>query len=208
MFFISFSSFNSDNIFSTGFSIIVSPDKELFKIFEDSGMPEDTIIAIFSDHGDEHLEHGNYTHGYSLYEEVVRVLLMIYDDGTGYIDERVQLLDLVPHIFNILGIKKTKYLMGHRLAEPEYIFMETAFKNPHHKYVILRGIVWRNYKFIYNESLSKFELYDLSIDPYERNDLSRKEQSLVKNFVDMLNSIKVRNKRIELSIKLNTLFNY
>ena len=103
----------------------------LFKILEESGMPDDTIIAIFSDHGDEHLEHGNYTHGYSLYEEVVRVFLMMHDsNGAGYINERVQLLDLVPHILSTLGIKKPKYLMGHRLAEPKYIFMETAFKNP------------------------------------------------------------------------------
>jgi len=180
--------------------------KELFKVFEDSGMPDDTIIIIFSDHGDEHLEHGNYTHGYSLYEEVVKILFMMYDGNkAGFFNERVQLLDLVPHILSLLGIKKPRQMMGCKLTEPEYIFMETAFKSACKQFVILRGVIKENYKFIYNETFNKFELYDLINDPFERNDLSKYNKNLTKQFFNILNSIKIRNKRLELSIKLNKL---
>ena len=36
-------------------------------------LPEDSIIAIFSDHGEEFWDHGDFEHGHTLYDELLNV---------------------------------------------------------------------------------------------------------------------------------------
>ena len=45
------------------------------------GLLESTVIAFTSDHGEEFLEHGGVLHGQTLYEEVVRVPLVLTGPG-------------------------------------------------------------------------------------------------------------------------------
>jgi arylsulfatase A-like enzyme len=42
-----------------------------------SGRYDDSLIAVFSDHGEELFEHGGFDHGHSLHEEVLRVPLIV-----------------------------------------------------------------------------------------------------------------------------------
>ena len=42
-----------------------------------AGRLDRTIVVVTSDHGEEFHEHGGWTHGQSLYEELVRVPLVI-----------------------------------------------------------------------------------------------------------------------------------
>lgn len=51
----------------------------LFDALERNGRLDDTIVVITSDHGEALGEHGNHTHGSSLYDEEIRVPLVIYD---------------------------------------------------------------------------------------------------------------------------------
>ena len=68
---------------------------ELIEFLEDKRILENSIIVIFSDHGDEHLEHGGYAHEHCAYNEVVRVFLSIkFPDGkASFYNSNVQLLD-------------------------------------------------------------------------------------------------------------------
>ena len=50
-------------------------------------------LVILSDHGDEHLEHQGFGHGRTLYNELVRVLLMIKPQIVPISKERMFLLD-------------------------------------------------------------------------------------------------------------------
>ena len=61
-------------------------------------LPEDTVIAIFSDHGEEFWEHKGFEHGHTLYDEVLNVPLIFKADNIkkGMHDEPVSLLDLMP----------------------------------------------------------------------------------------------------------------
>ena len=45
------------------------------------GIAERTLIAVSADHGEEFGEHGQWRHGYDLYQEVVHVPLMVRAPG-------------------------------------------------------------------------------------------------------------------------------
>ena len=54
---------------------------ELFASLERGGQQERTLIAVTSDHGEEFLEHGMVCHSIQLYDESVRVPLMLAGPG-------------------------------------------------------------------------------------------------------------------------------
>ena len=41
------------------------------------GIYDDALIVVTSDHGEEFMEHGDVAHGHSLYEEMIRVPLIV-----------------------------------------------------------------------------------------------------------------------------------
>ena len=61
-------------------------------------LPPDTVVAIFSDHGEEFWDHGSFEHGHSLYDELLRVPFIVSSPTLekGIRTDPVSLLDLVP----------------------------------------------------------------------------------------------------------------
>lgn len=64
--------------------------------------PEETLLVVTSDHGDELFDHGGALHGYTLYEELLHVPLVVHwpgtvragAGGTGGVDSLIDHLDL------------------------------------------------------------------------------------------------------------------
>lgn len=75
---------------------------------EDMGLLQDMLVVLSSDHGEMFGEHGKWVHGSSLYEEVLRVPLLVRYPGviTGnrVITAPVQNMDLMPTILAYAGI--------------------------------------------------------------------------------------------------------
>ena len=79
--------------------------KQLVNLLK-SAREQETVVIITSDHGEHHNEHGHFAHVFSLYEELVRVPMLI--SGPGFeagavVEEPVSLLDLAPTILAIAG---------------------------------------------------------------------------------------------------------
>jgi len=72
----------------------------------DRGLLNDTILVVVSDHGEEFFEHGGWTHGHSLYEELVRVPFFIRAPGIEpKVDDRpVRGADLFPTVISLAGL--------------------------------------------------------------------------------------------------------
>ena len=85
--------------------------QRLFSYLEKSGLTDNTIIVLFSDHGEEFYDHGTFTHGRNLYSEVLHVPLIIRMPGTtaptGRISRAVSQLDLFSTITEALDIDYT-----------------------------------------------------------------------------------------------------
>ena len=78
---------------------------ELRNMLEQAGLLRNAVIVITADHGEEFYEHGGFTHTPRLYNENIRVPLILWGvDLRGSIERPVSLIDIAP---TIAGLAKT-----------------------------------------------------------------------------------------------------
>ncbi|MBN2384958.1 sulfatase [bacterium] len=82
---------------------------------------ENTTIIVTSDHGEEFLDHDGYSHGTTLYNEVITIPFMIKSDALepGIKHDRIQLIDLFPTVLDLNGIQHTHTIDGVSLLKHE-----------------------------------------------------------------------------------------
>ena len=168
---------------------------ELLDLLRSRGVLDDTVVVITSDHGESFGEHGMMAHQFSVYDEVLRVPLIIrfpraFAPGTrdSSLVQTTQilatLLDLAGLAWDGRGALQGQSLLGAQgrpLAITEYSLPpeaigEIARLNPN---VDVSGLT-RNLKAIRDEthkyiwaSDGRNELYDLARDPLELDDRIR-----------------------------------
>lgn len=156
-----------------------------------------TIFILSADHGEEFREHGGNYHGSSLYEEQIRVPLLIGAPGLkpAVVHTPTQLVDVVPTILSMLGIRAPRSVRGSSLV-PELLDRgspdRTAFSEVHTK----KMVRFRGWKLINDYRRSTFELYDLLTDPSERVNLigrrprdAARLKSLLEGWFDQLRAL-------------------
>lgn len=127
-----------------------------------------TVIALTADHGEEFKEHGGWYHGSSLYEEQVRVPLIVVAPGLQprVVDDPVELVDVAPMLLGLLGEAPAPSMRGDDLAAalvgaplaPRPVFSEVEQK---------RMTVEDGFKLVHDFRRDTWELYDLARDPRE-----------------------------------------
>jgi arylsulfatase A-like enzyme len=83
------------------------------------GRLERTVVAVTSDHGEEILEHGRVGHGFTLYEEVIRVPLIVsvpWLTARHDVRQVVRLIDLAPTLLELAHIAPPKTFEGRSFA--------------------------------------------------------------------------------------------
>jgi len=146
-----------------------------------AGVLESTIILFTSDHGEAFLEHGRLGHGVHLYDELIRVPLVITGPSVpaGRRGPQAQGIDLYPTVAAMLGIEPPAALPGQNLLRPtaaraafsEHPRGADSDGTPGGR-VSVRTTTW---KLIHEPGVDRFELYDLARDPAERHDLFGKD---------------------------------
>ncbi len=177
---------------------ILANDAEMQRLWDklqEDGWGEDFVFVFTSDHGEEFFEHGGTSHGYSLYDEMIRVPLMIYAPGLlpagKRIDTPVRCLDIYPTLCDLLGYEVPEGLQGRSLvplihgrettAAPE-VFSEhredPLLRRIGHGSGVLVSVQSGRWKLILNEVGSqffqrpRFELFDLEADPRESKNVA------------------------------------
>jgi arylsulfatase A-like enzyme len=85
-------------------------DRQLGVLFDElgkRGFLDHAVVVVTGDHGEEFKEHGRMGHRKDLYEEVVRVPLLISLPGQTArieVDEMVSLIDLAPTLLELAGL--------------------------------------------------------------------------------------------------------
>jgi len=178
--------------------------KRFLDEFEKLGVTDKTIFVLTSDHGTEFYEHRRFDHGFTLYNELIHVPLVIRLPGQPAgraIDGRAGSIDLMPTILDLLDVevseKANKQLRGKSLTpamhgEPPRrdVFSETDYRAYTYKRSIIAADGW---KLIYTLELRSRELYDLNTDPGETKNLAEAEleraDALQKRLFDHFRSI-------------------
>ncbi|MBX7184932.1 MAG: sulfatase [Vicinamibacteria bacterium] len=87
---------------------------------KERGVLRNTLMVVTSDHGEEFLEHGSWEHQKTLYEEVIRVPLMVAGPGVTPRRETqpTSLLDIAPTILDFLSVAPAPSMKGLSLLKP------------------------------------------------------------------------------------------
>jgi arylsulfatase A-like enzyme len=91
---------------------------EMLRALEESGFLENAVVIITSDHGEEFGEHGGVLHGGTLFDELLRVPLVIFGTGVphGRVDPAlVSLVDVAPTILALAGLPAPSNMEGRNL---------------------------------------------------------------------------------------------
>jgi len=142
-----------------------------------------TAVVLTSDHGEAFGEHSMYKHAFEIWENLVRVPLLVLAPGAE--PRRIQKprthIDIAPTVMDLMGKEPLPSFLGKSLvpeiygAEPEDrepLALELAedSHNPHR-----RAIIQGDYKFMVFDTGWRKSLFNLKQDPGEENDLAQKE---------------------------------
>jgi lipoteichoic acid synthase len=149
--------------------------KNLTDQYKKLGLYEETIFVIFGDHGEGFGEHGRLLHGDTIYEEGLRVPLIIHAPGWFDGGRRVEGLsnqtDILPTVLEMLGyeVKNGEY-PGFSLLRPlpeDRTLMFSCITN-RKCLASIKGYE----KYIYHYEDQPDELFDLWEDPLEEHNLA------------------------------------
>ena len=155
----------------------------------DAGKFDRTIVVITGDHGEEFRDHGGLYHGTTLYNELIHVPLLVHIPGMAgtKISTPVSLTDLAPTMVDLLGLNVEVGFDGRSLAP--LLFGELFESHPVFAYnstytaenLEQFALVLDGYKLIEDAGRNTIELFDLSRDPLERENLSDEQPQRVTN---------------------------
>ena len=172
-------------------------DQQLGRLFQMVGKksaPENTLIAVLSDHGESFSEHGEYSHGVFLYESTMRVPFLLA--GTGVpagrrIPQQARTIDLLPTILDLLHVDPPQNLQGVSLkatfngteSPAVFSYLESMYPKLNMGWAEVRGIRTNRWKYI---RAPKPELYDLAEDPGESKNVIKQHPSEAGKFEAVL----------------------
>jgi arylsulfatase A-like enzyme len=171
------------------------------------GLLQDTVLVLTADHGEEFWEHGGWTHSAKLYDELLRVPLLIKGPGLPQglvVDEQVGMIDLVPTLLDLLGIAERApsfqgtsilpWIEGDRDGPPTEVVCSgevhvggrwPPFWGQDHQNKTLyriRSCRSEGWKYIGDEEGNQEELYNLGLDPGETKNLAASDPDRLRQF--------------------------
>jgi len=158
---------------------------EFISRLKELGLYDNSLIVITSDHGEAFGERNLMEHGVSVYQDQIYIPLIIKypnNKNGNIINDLVSSVDIMPTILDVTGYEipdaaqgvsllkldsvRTRSIISESFPDQELLNLGSRFHR------IERAIFSWPYKFISSTAGEK-ELYDLSKDPFEKENLYR-----------------------------------
>jgi len=180
---------------------IAYADQQLGRLIDvlNKKAPKNTIIAVLSDHGESLGQHGEYTHGVFLYDSTLRIVFIMEGPGIPAglrIKRQVREIDFLPTVLDLMG---GKALVPHRVQGTTLVpaftgnpvntgtsYEETLYPKINMGWSELRGIRTNHWMYI---RAPKSELYDLTKDPGETNNVIKQHPLQAERLNSVLNGV-------------------
>ncbi len=183
------------------------------------GLADRTLLVITADHGEELLDHGFIGHASTsleatLYDEILRIPLIIRAPGSGLrgvIHDQVQQIDVMPTVFELLGMQADRAWQGRSLVplmrggrdvRPLPAFSETnpcGWQCPEErKRDRLKAVRLPEWKLVTMDVRGnmRHELYRLTEDPSEQRNLAAAHPDVVRWLESLLQAQERRNHQL------------
>ena len=183
--------------------------RQFLEKLEELNIRDNSVIILLADHGEplNQNNHGFWRHGNALYDEDIKIPLIISfpkkNRIKGSVNAIVQSIDIMPTILDYLNIAMPQKIQGKSLMplllkkssslnSEGYVFCEL------NKYQDERSAIYAyrtdKFKYIFNKSTGKEELYDIIHDPEEAYNLTSLEPQLAselrKKVLDKIENLK------------------
>lgn len=168
------------------------------------GLYDSSVIVLTSDHGEGLGEHGTFGHVVHLYDELLRVPLMIkLPSGNPGIpalerarEKLVRLIDVAPTVLDAIGLPPLPDQTGASLLRPDeaprVLIAQTQRAEPGNRIYCARD---GKYKLIYYANDKRFEMFDLERDPGEIGDVFAERGGERGEWQDTLKALAAQNLR-------------
>jgi arylsulfatase A-like enzyme len=148
---------------------------------------ERTVVVLTGDHGEAFGEHGAFFHGREVWEEIIRVPLLIRVPGAipRRIARRVSDIDLAPTVLDLAAVSADPGARGQSLA-PELFGADLPERailidQPHNVYYnTKRAFIEGRLKLHHLVDSNTYRLYDLDRDPGETDDLAAEDPAALR----------------------------
>ncbi len=147
--------------------------REMVEGLQERGYLDDTLVVVLSDHGEAFNQHGTRGHGNQVYDEFVRVPLVLYGPQLrgvkGEVDFPTGHIDLAPTLLGLLGLPVPLTMKGRNLlVDRSGRAMLFGGRPEDEQYGIRDG----NWKLIVTGETGVVELFDLEADPDEEHNVA------------------------------------
>ena len=175
-------------------------DGYIEELFEELQLDDETMIILTADHGEEFLDHGEWEHGQSLFNELVNVPLVIKFPGadapSGRVVEPVSTMDVMPTLRHYLGGEMSPQERGIRLQEhgdPTRVVLTTSMDLPNpmddrpDDGSLMVGVVRGEWKAVIGTERDRGGsrehklLFNLKEDPSEHNDRASTDPNVIES---------------------------
>ncbi len=156
---------------------IAEVDRQLGRLFaglRERGLADDTLVVVTGDHGECFgSPHRSWGHGARIYQEGVNVPLMLWNprlfEGGGRPSTVAGHVDVNPTVLDILGVPAPASWEGRSVLAPGRP-PRAYFYAANDDYLL--GLREGAFKYIYNVTRGREELYDLGRDPDEQTNIA------------------------------------
>jgi len=176
---------------------------KLFQYLRERHVYDSTLIVVASDHGESFGEHGEYAHGYFIYDTTLLVPFIVKPpSGAGIVVRRcetpVRTIDIAPTVLQFLDIAPPPSMQGVGLrplllgkttsSSTGATYCESFYPNEF-SWSALRALRAGQYKYI---NAPKPELYDLAADPREEQNLYQTKPAVARDLKAKLDNLLTR----------------